>query len=88
MTSWRVWDALPHSGIMLMYFQGRCVLLPLGWRLHCVCVGAVAVVSCTCALCPEKSGFWWLIIQGKRCFFYAEGARHENGWCCHNEHGR
>lgn len=53
----------------------------------CLCRGS-AVVGCTCALCPEKSGFWWLIIQGKRCFFYAEGARHENGWCCHNEHGR
>lgn len=71
-----------------MYFQDGCVLLPLGWRLHCVCVRAVAVVGCTCALSPEKFGFWWLIIQVKSCFFYAEGARHENGWCCHNEHGR
>lgn len=52
------------------------------------CTVFVAVVGSTCALSPEKFGFWWLIIQVKSCFFYAEGARHENGWCCHNEHGR
>lgn len=40
-----------------MCFQGHCVLLPLGWQLRCVCVRAVAVVVCTCALSLKSLDF-------------------------------
>lgn len=71
-----------------MCFQGHCVFASFGLAIAlCLCTGSGSSCLYMCFV-SEKFGFWWLIIQVKSCFFYAEGARNENGWCCHNEHGR